>query len=62
MLSGNFTILIVEGKRLRFFKEYRQKKEFRRDFLSFFFEAQSNLEQYYVMFQLGRLRFFSLEA
>ncbi len=47
---------------LRFFKEYRQKKEFRRDFLSFFFEAQSNLEQYYVMFQLGRLRFFSLDA
>ncbi len=47
---------------LKFFKGYRQKQEFRRDFLSFFSEAQSNLEQYYVMFQLGRLRFFSLDA
>ncbi len=47
---------------LRFFKEYREKQEFRRDFLFLFTEGKSNLEQYYVMFQLGRLRFFSLDA
>ncbi len=47
---------------LKFFREYRQKKEFAREFLSFLSEAKANLEHYYVMFQLGRLRFFTLSA
>ncbi len=45
---------------LRFLREYRQKKEFAREFSALLAEAKGNLEQYYVMFQLGRLRFFLL--
>ncbi len=47
---------------LKFFRGYRQKKEFTREFLSFLSEAKANLEHYYVMFQLGRLRFFTLSV
>jgi hypothetical protein len=46
---------------LKFFSEYRVRQEQRREFLGLLAEVKSNLELYYVMFQLGKLRFFVLD-
>lgn len=47
---------------LGFFSQYRADQKYRRDFLGFLAEVKSNLELYYVMFQLGKLRFFVLDC
>ena len=47
---------------LRLFRNYLQGRELRRDLLAFYAEARQNLELYYVMFQLGRLRFFPMAS
>ena len=46
---------------LSFIKGFRKVREERRAWLDFYEEIEKNLESYYVMFQLGRLRFFQLE-
>lgn len=45
----------------KFLHEYRARQEQRRELLGLLAEVKSNLELYYVMFQLGRLRFFVLD-
>lgn len=45
----------------KFFNEYQAHREQRRELLGLLAEAKSNLELYYVMFQLGKLRFFVLD-
>ncbi len=46
---------------LKFLSEYRVHQERRREFLGLLAEVKTNLELYYVMFQLGKLRFFVLD-
>src|SRR5689334_13000912 len=46
---------------LKFFRDYLKQKEQRQEFFSLLIEAKANLEAYYVMFQLNRLRHFTLD-
>ena len=43
-------------------KNYFYRKEQKKALTAFSEEAKANLEAYYVMFQINRLRFFSLTA
>ena len=45
----------------KFLREYRMYQEQRRELLGLLAEVKSNLELYYVMFQLGKLRFFVMD-
>ena len=47
---------------MKFFQGLRKRQEFKKHWLEFYAEVEKNLESYYVMFQLDRLRFFNLEA
>jgi hypothetical protein len=47
---------------MKLFQDYFKEREIRRDLCAFYAEAKQNLEAYYVMFQLNRLRFFQMQA
>ncbi len=47
---------------LKFLQDLKKKREQKRLLLDFLAEIEKNLESYYVMDQIGRLRFFSLES
>ena len=47
---------------IKFFQGLRKQQELKKHWLEFYAEVDKNLESYYVMFQLDRLRFFNLEV
>ena len=47
---------------MKLFQNYFKEREIRRDLCAFYAETKQNLEMYYVMFQLNRLRFFEMQA
>ncbi|MCB9772034.1 MAG: hypothetical protein H6754_05745 [Candidatus Omnitrophica bacterium] len=47
---------------LKFFHDYKKQKERRQEMKALVLETKANLEAYYVMFQLGRLRYFTLDV
>ena len=47
---------------MKFFQGLRKQQELKKHWLEFYVEVDKNLESYYVMFQLDRLRFFNLEV
>ena len=47
---------------MKFFRRFQKKRELKKNWLAFFLEVNKNLESYYVMFQLDRLRFFNLDV
>lgn len=47
---------------LAILKDYIRKQEEKKSYRAFLEEAKANLEAYYVMFQINKLRFFTLTA